>query len=163
MARICYAADEEVAHKGLLRISVIAKLLKVAPKTVNAWTQYTVIKIRGVKYLSWGEIGGDPVRQTQLLGLPVASINAYNLALQKIPLVPTIKPVTAADTALAKAKALLKKPELPKMEYVTHTGSGVNVGEYRPLEPESDEVLTPHFEIDDMLTVKSDYGQLAKK
>ncbi len=109
MARISLKEDAKLTKKGLLRPSVVAWLLGVAPKTIHAWKDIPVRKIHGVKYLRWHDILTRCVDAAEILDLPSDACDAYYKWCEKKPAVSITKPaVVVANNALEKAKALLK-------------------------------------------------------
>ncbi len=135
MARISKEKDRALAKQDLLRVSVVADLLGVAPKTINIWLKdegsYTV---GGVKYLSWALVRHKRANDVAFLSLPADGTDAHSIwekyssvktaitkAITAGHTAPagTIAAVAHAVTALAKAKSLLpavKSQELPKVE-----------------------------------------------
>lgn len=159
MARISYKADQELASNGLLRISLVAKLLQVAPKTVNAWTKYTITKVHGVKYLTWSEVYVDKITEALLADLPTNASSAWGRAMgiatqAALP----VHSVTHADSALAKAKALLtKKIAAPATSFPKEMGMPVTMAP-----PEEEPILGVVPVDDDVLTIPSEYKHMLR-
>jgi hypothetical protein len=115
MARISLKEDAKLTKKDLLRPSVVAWLLGVAPKTIHAWKDIQIKKVHGVKYLRWHDIRVKCSDSFQILDLPSDASDAYSMWVEKKPKAIVVKPdgsitkpvVSVANSALEKAKALL--------------------------------------------------------
>lgn len=125
MARVSLERDRELAKQNLLRISVVADLLGVAPKTINAWLGEYHTKVRGVKYLNWTVVRAQRANDFAILKVPMDCTIAHALwELDKAgayiedpkPAVKLHAPtgmIEAASHAIDKAKAILHKASAP--------------------------------------------------
>lgn len=153
MARVSFEKDRELAKIDLLRVSVVADLLGVAPKTINIWLKESEShKIRGVKYLNWSVVRKVRQDDVQILQLPVTSqaahvmweVRTYNPG-AKLPPLGTIDAISHAYDAIEKAKSLLPKPTIvSKVEVVPEiekfqTAEGFDVQETLEVPPPYEE------------------------
>lgn len=147
MARINYKLDKELATSGLLRISVVAKALKLAPKTVNAWTKYSITKIGGVKYLTWLDVFTDKQPECALFSLTDSATLVHDLVTNtKLPV------VTKVQSALDRAKSLLVKKLPPPA-----------VQETLPETKDKEEILAPVVNEESILTIPPEYQHFIRK
>lgn len=146
MARIDLKQDQKLATKGLLRPSVVAALLGIAPKTVHAWKDILTKKIHGAKYLNWHDICVKYLDSVETLDLPSVASDAY--VIWKTGIKPQ-KIITKAQTALDKAKLLIGVKE-HKTENTSKTIEEI----LHVIEPEINEPI---------LNITADYEHLIKK
>jgi hypothetical protein len=140
MARIDYRLDRQYATQGLLRVSVVAKALGVAAKTVNSWKTFPVKKINGVKYLTWLDVSANKHDVILLHNLPQTALAVYDKILN------TPKAaiqVAKADDVLAKAKALATTVTLK---------DHLLVEEPQPVSLAVDDIALPSVTVEEVLT-----------
>lgn len=157
MARIDLKQDQKLATKGLLRPSVVAQLLGIAPKTVHAWKDILTKKIHGAKYLNWHDICVKHLDSVETLDLPSVASDAY--VIWKTGIKPQ-KIITKAQTALDKAKLLLKTTVPEIKSFVDE--SLMEIGFFHPNEEPILEIIKPE-DNEPVLTITEDYEHLIKK
>lgn len=150
MARINYKIDRELADLGMLRVSIVAKALNVAPKTVNLWANnYTISKVGGVKYLTWTEVFKNNSDTANTFGLSLSAIDVYSKVTG------ATQPshvVTKTNDSLAKAKALLQKKQVAVQTITEETVELLDAPVLSSVEPEPG-----------VLTIPPEYKHLVRK
>lgn len=170
MARINHKLDQELATKGLLRISVIAKALKLAPKTVNSWTIYPITKVGGVKYLTWSDVYKDKQSDCVLFNLPTDARTVHSQVTNtKVPA--AIKVLSALEKAKSllttKVKVHVAVPLLPPPNFIELEKGMADVitGRVSDVPPEiyKEEILAPVKSDDDVLGIPTEYKHLIRR
>lgn len=161
MARVSLDKDRELAKQGLLRVSVVAELLGVAPKTINIWLKNeTALKVRGVKYLEWALVRKTRQDDVLFLSLPVDSYSAHCFWTCKQQQLPaptgTVSAIAHAVSVLEKVKTLLPSVKLAAYEKIDNFQTAENLAPQKVLE-------LPHVAEETALSVPAEYKKAVPK